>query len=78
MVVTSPVTQTPTMAEVVLGRSLQPTAYPLGKEQGLGVMDRATKGLAQGGKAQLIGRTHILSNASGATWPGNALPLQWF
>ena len=45
------------------------------------VMDRVTKGLVQGGRAQLIGGTQILSNAlgtrGGATWPGNVLPQQW-
>ena len=45
------------------------------------VMFRVTKGLAQGGRAQPVGRTQILSNAigarGGATWPGNILPQHW-
>ena len=45
----------------------------------LGVMARATKELVQGGTAQPIGETQILSNAlgarSGATWQRNVLPL---
>ena len=70
------------MVEKALYRPPKPTAYPLGMGQGaleLGVMARVTKGLAQGGKAQPIGGTQILSNAlgarGGATWQGNALPL---
>ena len=54
MVVTPPVTQTPTMVEMALDTLPQPTAYSLGMGQGemeLEVMDRATEGLAQGGKA---------------------------
>ena len=81
MVVTSPVAQTPTMVEVDPDRPPQPTAYPLGVGQGameLEVVDRAIKGLAQGGREQPIGGTKILSNAlgarGGATWLGNALP----
>ena len=81
MVVTPPVTQTPTMVEVALDRPPQPTAYSLGLGQGAiepGVMDRTIKGLAQGGRAQPIGGTQILSTVLGArgwaTWPGNALP----
>ena len=42
------------------------------------VMDRVSKGLAQGRRAQPIGRTQILSSALGAwggvTWLENALP----
>ena len=44
----------------------------------LEVMDRAAQGLAQGGRAWPVGRTQILSNASGIRggdiWPGKALP----
>ena len=82
MVVALPIIQTPTMVEVALDRPPQPAAYLLGMGQGameLGVMARVTRGLAQGGRAQPIGRTQILSNAlgtrGGATWHGNALPL---
>ena len=81
MVVTPPIAQTPTIVEVALDRPPQPTAYPLGlgqKAMELGVMARATEGLVQGGSAQRIGRTQILSNTlgtrGGATWQGNALP----
>ena len=84
MEITPPITLTPTMVEVTLDRPLQPTAYLLGMGQGameLEVMARATKGLAQGGSAQPIGGTQILSSASGArgwaTCLGNALPLCW-
>ena len=52
-----------------------PTGHGMGAME-LGVM---AKGLAQGGRAQPIGVTHIVSNAlgarGGATWQGNALPL---
>ena len=81
IVVTPPVTQAPIMVGASLDRPPHPTAYPLGVGQGaleMGVMDKVTKGLAQGGRAQPIGGTQILSNALGAmggvTWPGNALP----
>ena len=82
MIVTPPIAQTPTMVEVALDRPPQPEAYILGMGQGamkLGVMARATRGLAQGGRAQPIGGTQILCNAlgarSGATCQGNVLPL---
>ena len=59
------------------GRLLLPTAYLLGVGHGtLGteVLDRVMKGLAQEGRAQLIGGTQILANTLGArgevTWPG--------
>ena len=58
--------------------------YPPGIGQGapeMEVMDRVTKGLVQGGRAQPISGTQILSNTlgarGGATWPGYALPWQW-
>ena len=57
------------MVEVAPYRLLQPTAYPHRMVQGameLEVIARATKGLAQGGRAQPIGGTKILSNASAA------------
>ena len=80
----TPVTQTPTMVEVALDRLSQPAVYPLCVGQGaleVEVMNRVTKGLAQGGRAQPIGGTQILSNALGAmdraAWPGNALPKHW-
>ena len=70
------------MLEVVLDRPPQPAAQPLGMgpvAMELGVMVRALKGLAQGGKAQPIDATQILSNAlgarGGAKWQVNALPL---
>ena len=81
MVVTPLITQNPTRVEVALDRPPQPAAYPLGMGQGamrLGIMGRATRGLAQGGRVQQIDRTQILSNAlgarGGAAWQGNALP----
>ena len=49
MVVTPPVTKTPTMVEVALDRPPQPTAYLLGMGQGareLGVIVRVTRELA--------------------------------
>ena len=82
MVVALPIIQTLTMVEVALDRLSQPTAYLLGVGQGAREMEaiaRVTRGLAQGGRAQLIGRTQIPSNVlgamGGATWQGNALPL---
>ena len=62
MVVTPPIVQTPTTVEVALDRPPQPTAYPLGmgqKAMELGVVAKVTKGLAQGGRTQPIGGTHI-------------------
>ena len=47
--------------------------------QGTGTNSQSSQGLAQGGRAQLIGGILIPSNALGArdwtTWQGNALPL---
>ena len=81
MVVIPPVAQTPVMVGAALNRLPQPVAYLPGMGQGalwMEVMERVTKGLVQGGRAQPISRTPILSNALGArggiTWPGNALP----
>ena len=75
MVVVLPIMQTLTMVEVALDRPPQSAAYSLGVGKGareLEAMARATRGLAQGGRAQLIGRTQIPSNALGArgvaTW----------
>ena len=72
--------QTLTMIEVTLDRPPQPTAYLLGVEQGARELETiATRGLAQGGRSQLIGRTQIPSSAlgarDGATWQRNALSL---
>ena len=57
-----------------------PTGHGTGELE-MEVMDRITKGLAQGGRAQPIGGTQILSNALGVrgrvTWPENALPQHW-
>ena len=57
-----------------------PTGHEVGAPE-MEVMDWLTKGLVQGGRAQLIGKTQILSNAlgarGGATWPENVLPKQW-
>ena len=85
MLVALPIIQTLTMVEVALDRPPQPTAYLLGIEQGareLEVIARVTRRLAQGGRAQPIGGTQILSNAlglkGGATWQGNALPCICF
>ena len=54
-----------------------PTGYGVGAPE-MEVMDRVTKGLVQGVRAQSISGTQILSNALGArdeaTWPWNALP----
>ena len=58
MVAILTITQTPSMVEVALDRPPKPAVYPLGVGQGameLGVMARATKRLAQRGRAQLIG-----------------------
>ena len=61
--------QTPIMVGMALNRLPQPAAYPLGMGQGaseMEVMDRVTKGLVQGGRAQPICGIQIPSNASGA------------
>ena len=62
-------------------RPLHPTAYPLGVGQRvpeMEVMDRVTRGLVQGGRAQPIIRIQTPSNASsargGTTWPWYAQP----
>ena len=82
IVVALPTIQTLTMVEVSLDRPPQSAAYLWSMGQGareLEVIARVTKGLAQGGRAQLIGETQITSNAlgarGGATWQGNPLPL---
>ena len=78
----TPHVQTLTMVEVALDRPPKPAAYLQGVGQGareLGAIARVIRGLAQGERAQLIGRTQMPSNAlgarGGATWQGNALPL---
>ena len=61
-VVIPPVTQTPIMVGVALDRPSQLTAYPLGVGLGaleMEVVDRVTKGLVQGGRAQPIVRTKL-------------------
>ena len=70
------------MVGVALGRPPQPAVYPPGVEQEapeMEVMDRVTKGLVQGGRAQPIIGIQTPSNASGvrggAIWPGNILPV---
>ena len=80
MVVALPIIQTLTTVEVALDRPPQPTAYLLGMGQGamdLEAIARVSRGLAQGGGAQLIGGTQIPSNAlcvrGGATGQRNAL-----
>ena len=73
------IVQTLTIVEVVLGSPPQLAAYLLGMGQGTESNSQSNKVLAQGGRAQLIGRTQIPSNAlgarGGARWQGNALPL---
>ena len=57
------------MVEVALDRPPQPAVYLLGVGQGareLEAIARVTRGLAQGGRAQLLGGTEIPSNAWGA------------
>ena len=72
------------MVGMDLDRPSHPTAYPPDIGQGaleMEVMDRVTKGLVQGGRAQPIIGIQTPSNASGArggaTWLGNGLPQCW-
>ena len=67
--------QTLTTVEVAMDRPPQPAAFLLGMGQGareLEAIAKVTRGLAQGGWAQLIDGTQIPSSAlgvrGGATW----------
>ena len=84
MVATLPITQNSHNGRSGPGQTTPACSLPTGHgagDNGLGVMARATKRLAQGGRTQPIGRTQIISNVlgarGGAMWQENVLPLHW-